>query len=512
MKTKLQSNRNLISIYLILFFIINLLFIENFPYIHSDEAWLSGLTRNMLNQNTINPNYSFFDLYPTTNHSIKLIFNGLQSIFIKIFGYKVLSVRLISLIFSTSSILVFYKIASFLNEDKKMNILFTILFSLNQQFIMTSHMARQDILILFLMLLSIYFLITNKNNIYKISLIIFIGLGIHPNIFFIGLGSLIIYLYRLLYKKIKLNSFIKFTLFNVFTISFYLITSFMINNNFLKGFLNYGKKLGVIDSILKKLINFYYFYYKIFHQISGTYLILNNKIYLSILFLSIIAMIYFIYKNKLKSYETEIFLYFLSINLAIFLLGRYNQTSIIFPMIFIYLFLIIIFKKIKVKRKVKIYLLIALISLNFIFTYKTINKHTYKEDYSSFLNEFNIIEKTDSKILGNLNLEYKFKNRLLDFRNLDYLKENNLTIEKYIEKNNIEYVIIYEEMDYIYRNRPKWNILYGSLDYYPNLVDYLNTDFKLIKEFSSKIYAIRIAKYVNTYPWKVKIYKLKELN
>ena len=34
--------------YLLLYFAANLAFLCDFPFVHSDEAWLSGLTRNMM--------------------------------------------------------------------------------------------------------------------------------------------------------------------------------------------------------------------------------------------------------------------------------------------------------------------------------------------------------------------------------------------------------------------------------------------------------------------------------
>jgi hypothetical protein len=129
-------------------------------------------------------------------------------------------------------------------------------------------------------------------------------------------------------------------------------------------------------------------------------------------------------------------------------------------------------------------------------------------DYQEFLNSFDFIP-SDAKVLGNLNLEYKFQDQLLDYRNLYYLKENNLSVKDYIEKNHIEYIILYEEMDYIHRNSPTWDILYGELYYYEDLKDYIDRKMQLVKKFEDQTYGIRIARYVNTYPWTIKVYKIK---
>jgi hypothetical protein len=140
-------------------------------------------------------------------------------------------------------------------------------------------------------------------------------------------------------------------------------------------------------------------------------------------------------------------------------------------------------------------------------TYNFID-NTNNNDYDNFLDEFDFMS-SEAKVLGNLNLEYQFKDQLLDYRNLYYLKENNITVEGYIEKNQIEYIILYEEMDYIHRNSPTWDILYGNLYYYDDLKHFINDNAELVKTFEDQTYGIRIARYVNTYPWTINIYKIK---
>jgi len=94
--------------FLLLFFIANLLSLTKFPFIHSDEPWLSGLSRNIMENKNYSVTETFFDLYERNPHAIKSIFHTIQIFFIKLFGYNIFSIRLVSLTFGVLSLLYFY--------------------------------------------------------------------------------------------------------------------------------------------------------------------------------------------------------------------------------------------------------------------------------------------------------------------------------------------------------------------------------------------------------------------
>src|SRR5665648_159848 len=87
-------------LFIFVYFLFNVLFLDKFPFIHSDESWLSGLSRNYLTLGTANTTEASFNIYPRFPHAIKIIFHFIQSIFIFAFSYSPFVVRLISLIFS----------------------------------------------------------------------------------------------------------------------------------------------------------------------------------------------------------------------------------------------------------------------------------------------------------------------------------------------------------------------------------------------------------------------------
>ena len=69
---------------ILFFFIINILFLNNFPFIHSDEPWLSGLSRQIWQSQSFQATEPFFDLKPRHPHALKIFFHSLQIFFLKI--------------------------------------------------------------------------------------------------------------------------------------------------------------------------------------------------------------------------------------------------------------------------------------------------------------------------------------------------------------------------------------------------------------------------------------------
>ena len=129
-------------------------------------------------------------------------------------------------------------------------------------------------------------------------------------------------------------------------------------------------------------------------------------------------------------------------------------------------------------------------------------------DYNDYLGEISKVVPKNKKALGNLSSYFYFENdALLDYRNLAYLEESDLDFSGYMKENEIEYIIYYEELDYIHRN-PNWTILYGSDPYYDDMQVYLEEECTQIHSFTNTLYGIRIPRYMMDYPWEVRIYKI----
>lgn len=503
-----------IYIIIIIFFFANLLFLTNFPFVHSDEAWLSGLSRNMLQKNDLSVTEPFFNLYPRHPHAIKLLFHLIQIAFMKVMSYNIFTFRFISLLAGTMALYLFYKLAKKFTNENLLAYMATIIFGIDIQFIYASHFARQEIIIVLIFFIAFYYFLYKysfKSSIWQdiiMGLILGTAIGIHPNSFVIALPFIFLYTYNLLIgKKIKLHNYITFAVTLGLIALFFVILSFKFDPNFIHNYSSYGQSLGVSNSILTKIDMLDYFYKKLFYGVSGTYYTPPIKFQFIIFALALIyATLQTFFKKDKKN--IPLLLMFLGINAGYVIIGRYNQTGIIFifPICYLLILNIVSFMKNKYSY-VAIMFILAILTVN---TVTTLNTNT-TSSYDDYFTEIAKVVDKDDRVLANLNSEYYFNNgTLLDYRNLAHLKENGIHFSEYITANNIECIIYPEEMDFIYNNRPVWNILYGNLfPYYQDMKNYLNNECTLVHSFTNKTYGIRITSYVGKKEWNIKIYKVK---
>lgn len=500
-----------IKMYILVYFVVNLVFLTKFPFMHSDESWLSGLSRNMFQQKSLSVTETFFDLMPRYPHAIKSIFHILQIQFMKVFGYELFAFRLISLIFGVMALYVFYKIINKL-YNKKTALITTIILSLDIQFIYGAHFARQEIILVFIQLLALFVVIkfkktwTIKNSI-LLACILGLGIGIHPNSFIISIPLGMILFWEIINRKITIKNLLIFVgVLGIIAIGFVLL-SYSFDSQFITHYRQFGDPLGVNNAAGNKVSQIKNYYLKLYYGISGTYYTPNIKFQLISLFLSVVAgfLISIKYKQSKVIYPL---LGIIGINIGYIIVGRYGQPSIIFIFPYIYLLIISLIDLLKSNKNILI--LICILSITTINSVISIVLFI-NNDYEKYIKDISDHINSDAIVLANLNTEYYFDNNALyDYRNLDYLYNKNMTFTEYIQKNNIEYIVYPEEMDYIYNHRPVWNIIYGNLyPYYEEMNDFLQNECDLIYKFYSP-YGMRIVKYMYQKDWEVRIYKIKD--
>lgn len=489
----------LLIIIIILYIFVSFFFLDTFPFVHSDETWLGSLSNEMLENATIQTTEPVFDLYPRNPHAIKLIFNFIQIIFIQLFGFSIRNLRLISLIFSMLSAGLLGRIIYRQTQSRWITMSIFIAFIINVQFIYVSHFARQESLILFLLLLNIDYLSSHAEPKPLFSGIISsIAIGIHPNSFIIFLPILAFWLLKMNFKKV-VQFLLPISLFAIFIVSF----SFLLDPNFISNYLNYGEELGVTATGIDKFTMIKDFYLKLYYGISGTYYTPDIKIYYYVFALFIIASILLSIKRK---HSPLYLMMFIAINIGYIAIGRYNQTSIVFILPILFIILAQVLQLLDMKyRKFALFLILLISILN---TYQNLNIHPSTEHYDDYIQNIQNYVPDNSIVLGNLNTIMAFENsQIYDYRNLGYL---DTSIDDYIIQRDIEYIIYPEEMDFIYLNRPLWNGLYGNLfPYYDSFQSFLKTKCDLIGTFESPVYAMRIVRYIENKNYTIKIYKVK---
>lgn len=513
MKLKIQKN-HYILIYLSLWLLANLFFLTDYPFVHSDEPWLSGLSRSMMENSSLSSTEDFFDLYERNPHAIKILFHMVQIPVIKVLGYSIFSVRLISLLAGFFSLALFYNLLlQFYSGEKKqwISLITTVWVSLDIQFIYISHLARQEI-ILILILLSMLNLLASENMTpikrgVLTGLLAGVAVGFHPNSFIIAWPIGLILLLEIIRGKRKWNEGIFFLLSAGCIAALFVGLSFHFNPDFINDYRTYGAPLGVLDSADIKLIKLPGFYSKLYHQISGTYHTANIR--MQMIFFPIMLVTALIQKDKKAGIYSLIG--FIAYNIALLIIGKYSQPSISFLLPFYYLSASVLIKHlISIKRNKAMRSVISIFIIStLIITITEINRE--KESYSDYLSQLQNHIPENSALLGGLCMDFVIpEGQLYDWRNLYYLRENKVDLEDYIRERNIQYIVVPEELSYIYKNRPYWNVLYGNIaHWYPQLLYFTENECSLVKEINSS-YGIRIAAYRYSQPWYVRIYKVNQ--
>lgn len=526
----------IVYIVLVLYLIINLIFLTRFPFIHSDESWLSGLSRLIAHTGDFSQTEPFFDLKDRYPHAIKIIFHGLQVLFIKLLGYNIFSMRLMSLVFSVLTLYFVYKLALLLWGKEIIALGALGLTALDIQYIYASHFARQEIILEFVLLLSVYIYFKHlhepsaKAAILAGSLI-GLSIGIHPNSFIISIPLIFLLLYHIFYvKRLPKSRLVYFLLtISIFALIF-IGLSLDFDPQFFSHYSSEGEEFEVFNTFASKLAEYKLFYLKLYHGISGTYYTPDIRFQFFLFPLVLLFALATAYVNKKKavspysacgacrsfanlSYQEStvcMFLVIIALNAGIILLGRYNQTSVVFQFPFFYLLAAgCIFSLPKFKNRVKnltISGLLLVLGISSLINISPGLAYSY-EDYLAQIGKY---VPADSAVLANLNAEYYFSlGTLHDYRNLSYLKAEGISFSEYIRINGIKYIVYPEEIEVIHNERPRWNGMYGPTTYYEDMKIYLENECRLVGQFPAPVYGMRITSYMGKKDWAVKIYRVE---
>ena len=516
MKLVFNRNKSIIICLFIVYIAINLFTLTKFPLIHSDESWLSGLSRNMMEKSDYSVTEAFFDLKDRYPHAIKILFHTMQIIFIKLMGYSVFTFRFISLLFGLMSIVFMYKLCKLVFNSDRTAMAASLLLAIDVQFIYASHFARQEIIILFALLLGLWYKFSHSSsNAFKhdiiLGCIIGLSIGIHPNSFIIALPFGFIYLYEIFILRNR-------KVYNLLTLvavvggfaAIFVAISFYFDPHFISNYAKFGSEFEVFSPITSKLAEIKLFYQKLYYRVSGTYYTPNIKLQLFIfpMVLAVSTVKLFINKaaSESKTKIISVLLALVAINAGIIIIGRFNQTSIVLVFPLFYLLMFYVLESFTPPYRITVMtLLIAAITVS-----TTTNVLEYKDNsYSNYLSQLAVAVKPQSQTLGNLNTDYYFENgRLHDYRNLAFLQQKGMTFEKYIRDNNIEFILYSEELDLIHELQPKWDGIYGTMGYYEDMKSFIDENCQLVHQYTDPYYGVRIVRYIGTKDWNIKIYRV----
>src|SRR6056297_68237 len=566
------SKKTLFFIYIV----VNILLLSQYPFIHSDESWLSGLTRHITSGLTAGtPSFlsltePFFDILPRFPHFIKMLFHALQWPFLAAFGYTPLAARLLSLTAACLALWFFYRTARALDHDSgRFSISFgtVTLLALDIQFIYAAHFARQEILLVAALTAALWLYLCGeqtedtapREGHRSAAIVIGLSIGIHPNAFLISLPIGAFLLVDVLIALLRaaatggswsrvgqaLRRGLEYAAILAAWAALFVGLSYLLDSQFLHHYLSFGDRVGVAEPLYIKAFRFPDFYQKLYYRISGTYYTpaIQLQFFLFGAALAAAPLTALLYRGPrplLRSRLIQLPAALLLLNIGTLVLGKYSQPSIVFHFPLYYLLIAALLsawtnhkqtgskhqssdhpasgpaERPPLFRSLVLWGLLAATAVNSGFNIAQElhllppKPQEYYETYAEYGQNLHKFVPADATVLANLNAEYHFDlGRLYDYRNLEYLDEAGLSFGKYIEKNEIEYIVYPEEMDLIYSRRPMWNILYGNVaGYYDEMQEFLSRRCTEVGGFESPIYGMRITRYMGRRPWKVTAYRV----
>lgn len=508
--------KKILLVYLLVYFLVNLFFLTDFPVMHSDESWLSGLSRQLAATGDFSATEPFFDLKPRTPHALRIIFHGIQTIFIKLFGYHLFGMRLLSLCFAIFGLYCFYFLSYRVFSNNMLALFATLGLSLDIQYIYSAHLARPEIVLLTSLIgVSYYFRQRRDDCAYRhdllLAMITGLSIGIHPNGFLIALVVSLYYLFHIkMAKSITFRNFLCYAILVAIAVVILVAISIHFTPTFLTDYFAYGHaQFKVLNPVSAKCLAFYEFYRRIYWRDTGTYWLPDLKIQMIIFsVLLILTLIQFIMNATRRQRIILPLLAISGVNLGMLLIGRFNQTSIVFQTPFAYLLLADWLTALPAKmRRISVtfsLILLLVLAVKEIVPFWPANYETYLQKISEYI-------PNDQPVLASLNTEYYFDlGKLHDFRNLAYLRHHHMTFAGYIQSQGIRYIVYPDSIDWMHHRRPRWNQVYGDLSrYYRELRDFLREECVIVGEFSDRMFGVEIGGYLGKRDWRVTIYQVR---
>ena len=522
MKKIYKRNESAVYVFIVFYFLINLLFLDSFPFVHSDEAWLASLTRAIVCEKSFSAVEDFFLLTERHPHALKTVFHIMQIPFVSM-SFSAGSVRLLSLFFSLINLLIFYRLLSKNIRNRKIVFLTTLILAADIQYLYISRFARQEIIIMTVMTAVLYLLSnTDEASLKKTAAAAVLtgtAVSIHPNSFIIFTAAVFLMAGMTAVRPACCRNYLKsLILYISITALFalvFLLVSLIMDNNFFKNYLEFGSKHGVSDIFIIKIFKLKRFYFKMFNRISGTYFLPDVRFQLTLFALSSAVLLLFaIFSAENRKKVIPVLFFAAGINTGLLIIGKYSPPSFafIFPSGWLITALAADSSRIKnrITEKSAVILFALFLSFTLFNSYNEISEWTGCS-YKRYMGNLSRVIEKEGRVFGPVNTAFYMKyGRLASYNDIEQFEEYGKSFKEYIEEFNIRYIIYSDELDIIYRERPLWNDLYGNIyPYYTEIKNFLDNYCIKRGEVYDSIYPVRIVDYMGREKYSVKIYEVK---
>ncbi|NCA99876.1 MAG: phospholipid carrier-dependent glycosyltransferase, partial [Clostridia bacterium] len=322
--------------YLVLWTVLNGLTLTVFPAVHSDEAWLAGLAKAYLDQGSVMATEPFFDLFPRQPHAFKMLFHVLQAGLIWVLGFDVFAVRLLSLLAAVVTLILVYRGIARLTARRDLALGLTVALSLQPLFLTTAHLARQESLILAVLAAAFTAVpwIRLPRQGFCFGLLLGGAALIHPNALFPAAIAGLVLLWNTIYRRVSLKTLLFYGTGLAVAGSILVALSLGVSPGFLQNYAEFGANLAVDAAPNQRGANLMQFLRQLWRQDNGTYWLPDLRgLLVATPVLAVLGL-----AARVRAREEIVLLEnglqgLVGFVLALFVIGRFNPTSIVFVLV-----------------------------------------------------------------------------------------------------------------------------------------------------------------------------------
>jgi 4-amino-4-deoxy-L-arabinose transferase-like glycosyltransferase len=415
------------TVFYLFLFIIGLFFLDQTPVVNNDEYWIGDAALRITEGDGFNVKI-YPELYETIKSNKTLGYSLLQALMIKIFGFNLFALRILSYLSIFIAGLIIWQYAK--RMEYKNGVLLGLLFVCNPYIWHIGHVGRPEAVLVLLSVWSLFLLKTTTWNYQRILLLIMVS-GLSFMIYVLGVFLILFISAVLVINAIKGTLLKKYLFYYGALLS--IIMFFYLGlqgwENLYITYTGHEMKAANLFGSYSKALTFY-LNALVISKMAWTAVILLFTILFVVIKSSINNVVF-------KAENKEILLYILVTTMFFIFLRR---TNMYYVALIITGILMLIFMNKELVKKSTIYVsILILINLTFVLFYLIIYPH--REN----------IKKINFPDNACVMAPIQFRDQMLNQKNFiaieDYkglLKGGTRSFEEYIKKHNVEYVLLDE--------------------------------------------------------------------
>jgi hypothetical protein len=506
------------------------------PFMHADEAWLASSTRAILRERTPAARDDFVQLNPRPPHAFRLVFHALQAPFVAA-SWSLAGVRLLSLASGVAGIALAAAVARRTLSTPAARWLFVCGLAVDPQFFVSSHLARQEIVLVAAFLAAVAARGSGAGrprNALAVASILGLAIGVHANSFVIALPIAALYLRDVAVapRGDRMRAALRVAAFAAALAAWALAwigASRLLDPGFPRAYLEFGARYGVGDSLAAKLLGLPGFYQRLFDRVAGTYYVPDVRLPLLVFAVAAVAAAGVLVARAFEGARSgtaraaaqgrlvgDALAMVIAVNAGFVAIGKYSQPSavLLFPSGYLLAAALLdAWLSVRAAPAVRLGAASAVAALIAALAAGTaaLAAPWLPVSYSAYVARIRDHVPRDARVLAGLNTAFAFDGRGFHaFADLAELERSGLTFAGYVERFGIGYILYPDELDRIYAERPVWNDLYGNLaPYYDQMRTFVRERCSVVATLEEPVFAMRIVAYAKTRPWRLTILRVR---